>query len=137
MKTVLKISAQYVLALVFAILLILITELAFSVQSRTGIGVGFDFLLVFIIAAIAFSLLLYYFTGTLPAAWKVASYFLTLALWATEQYFITDLFYDFVFRSGFDSYTLIILSSLLWVSNKIIVDAVLTKLSRKQSTGIK
>lgn len=131
MKAYLRIFAQYVLAFFFAIALILVTELAFQIQSYTGMGNGFDFLLVSIIAALALSILFYSFTGRLPVRWKVISYFLTLTLWIIEQYFISDFFYDFVFRSGLSTYTLIVLSALLWVSNKIIVEAGLANLVEK------
>lgn len=133
MKAISKIIAQYLLSLLFAILLILITELSFWIQSHIGIGTGFDFVLVSIIAGFIFSVLLYRLTGSLPAQWKVTSYLITLIMWAAELYFISDFFSDLVFQSEFDTYfVIIVLSALLWVSNKMVVDAVLTKLRNKK-----
>lgn len=112
---------QYILGLCFALLVILVTELALALQP----GAGFGFLVVTFLSTAALQILFYCITGTLPPTWKMVSYLITLTAWLLEQHFITSVFYQQVFRSGYSTYTLMLLSAMLWVTNKIVVDALL------------
>ena len=107
------------LAITFAILCAVLTDLSILLFP----DIGWHFLTVFYLLIVFGQIAFYYFTTYTNIWWTIVSFILNFILWVAEQVNLESYFHDtFFYQDKNLRYAVIILGGLLWAINKLIID---------------
>lgn len=114
--------AQYILATLFAIVIIPIVELFdFLIPD-----LGWHFLTVFYYSILILLISFYYLTSKLNVILSILSFILNFILWVAENVNLEKTFSESAFYKEYH-YGVMILGGFLWATNKLLIEFLLSK----------
>lgn len=124
MNSVKRYLIEYVIAILFALLIIPILELCI----RLIPNIGWHFLTVAYGLIFILQVLYYYLTSIFNIVLSIVSFIMNFLLWIIEQVQLEKVLHDSPFYQG-ENYKIgvFILGGFLWATNKMLIDALLSK----------